>query len=59
MVKGFTYAIAGTKGVPPMKVGGRRLVIMPSALGYGAQSPSADIPANSPLVFVVDLTKIG
>jgi hypothetical protein len=58
VVPGFTQGIGGTTGVPPMKIGGRRIIIMPSALGYGAQSQSG-IPANSPLVFVVDLKKIG
>jgi len=42
-----------------MKVGGRRIIIMPAALGYGASPPEgSNIPANSPLVFVVDLKKI-
>ncbi len=59
VVKGFTEGIAGTDGVPAMKVGGRRLIIMPAALGYGDQSPSSEIPANSPLVFVIDLVKVG
>lgn len=58
VVKGFTQGIGGTKGVPPMKVGGRRIMIMPASLGYGAQA-SGSIPANSPLVFVVDLKSIG
>jgi FKBP-type peptidyl-prolyl cis-trans isomerase len=57
VVKGFTYGIGGTTGVPPMKVGGRRVIIMPSALGYGAQA-NGQIPANSTLVFVVDLKSI-
>jgi hypothetical protein len=57
VVPGFTQGIGGTTGVPPMKVGGRRLMILPSALGYGAQA-NGNIPANSPLVFVVDLKKI-
>lgn len=57
VVKGFTQGIAGTTGVPPMKVGGRRLIIMPASLGYGAQA-QGPIPANSPLVFVVDLTNV-
>ncbi len=58
VVKGFTEGIGGTSGVPPMKVGGRRIMILPAALGYGSQAQQA-IPANSPLVFVVDLKKIG
>ena len=58
VVPGFTQGIGGTAGIPPMKVGGRRIIIMPAALGYGPQSPSADIPANAPLVFVVDLKKV-
>jgi peptidylprolyl isomerase len=57
VVKGFTQGIAGTSGVPPMKVGGRRIIIMPASLGYGAQA-QGPIPANSPLVFVVDLKKV-
>ncbi len=57
VVPGFTQGIGGTKGVPPMKVGGRRLMILPAALGYGAQA-NGSIPANSPLVFVVDLKSI-
>jgi peptidylprolyl isomerase len=57
VIKGFTQGIGGGSGVAPMKVGGRRIIIIPSALGYGAQANNG-IPANSPLVFVVDLTKI-
>jgi peptidylprolyl isomerase len=57
VVKGFTQGIGGTKGIAPMKVGGRRIMILPASLGYGAQAQST-IPANSPLVFVVDLKKV-
>ena len=57
VVPGFTQGIGGTTGIPPMKVGGRRLMILPAALGYGAQANGA-IPPNSPLVFVVDLKSI-
>lgn len=57
VVKGFTYGIAGQGKIPPMKIGGRRVVILPSSLAYG---PSANngIPANTPLVFVIDLKSI-
>ncbi len=47
------------KGVVGMKVGGRRELIIPPSLGYGAQSPGAGIAPNDTLVFVVDLLKIG
>jgi peptidylprolyl isomerase len=58
VVPGFTQGIGGTKTIAPMKVGGRRIIIMPAALGYGASPPSgSNIPANAPLVFVVDLVK--
>jgi peptidylprolyl isomerase len=58
VVPGFTQGIGGKSGVPPMKVGGRRIMILPASLGYGGQANNG-IPANSSLVFVVDLTKIG
>ena len=54
VVPGFARAIGGTAGIPPMQVGGRRLMIIPASLGYGSQA-SGPIPANSVLVFVVDL----
>ena len=58
VVPGFTEGIGGAGKVAPMKVGGRRIMILPPALGYGAQAQSG-IPANSTLVFVVDLVKVG
>jgi peptidylprolyl isomerase len=42
------------KGLVGMKVGGRRELIIPASLAYGSRS-TPGIPANSPLVFVVDL----
>jgi peptidylprolyl isomerase len=48
--------IAGwTKGIPGMKVGGRRELVIPSALAYGAKGSPPSIPPNAPLVFVIDL----
>jgi len=47
------------EGVAGMKVGGRRLLVIPPDLAYGDQSPSPDIAPNETLVFVVDLERIG
>lgn len=44
-------------GVVGMKVGGRRELIIPPSLGYGADSPGAGIAPNDTLVFVIDLLK--
>jgi peptidylprolyl isomerase len=43
-----------TQGIPGMKIGGRRELIIPSALAYGPKG-TPGIPPNSPLVFVIDL----
>ena len=48
------------KGVVGMHVGGRRELIIPPSLGYGATPPAGaqGIAANDTLVFVIDLVKI-
>ena len=51
VIPGFKDAIIG------MKIGGRREVVIPPALGYGANAQTA-IPANSTLVFVIDLVGV-
>ncbi len=43
------------QGVLGMKVGGRRELVIPAALAYGASGRPPTIPANEPLVFVIDL----
>jgi FKBP-type peptidyl-prolyl cis-trans isomerase len=55
---GEGQVIAGwDEGVEGMKVGGRRLLIIPPDKGYGAQGQGS-IPANETLIFVVDLKKV-
>jgi peptidylprolyl isomerase len=48
------------QGVPGMHEGGRRELIIPPSLGYGATPPqgAAGIAANDTLVFVIDLLKV-
>ena len=56
---GLNQVIEGwTKGVPGMKVGGKRRLIIPAAQAYGSSSPSPNIPPNSDLVFDIELVSI-
>lgn len=56
---GLNQVIAGwTNGVPGMKVGGTRRLVIPAAQAYGAHSPAANIPPNSDLVFDIELAAI-
>lgn len=52
VIKGWDLGIVG------MREGGRRELIIPASLGYGAQSQGNGIAANDTLVFVVDLLKV-
>lgn len=45
-------------GVTGMKVGGRRILVIPADQAYGPTGQPPTIPADSPLVFVVDMVKI-
>lgn len=48
------------EGIPGMKVGGTRRLLIPAAMAYGANPPQGSgIPANADLVFDVTLHKIG
>lgn len=44
------------KGVPGMKVGGIRRLTIPAALAYGERAMGPELPANSDLIFVIQLT---
>lgn len=45
-------------GVPGMKVGGTRRLLIPAKMAYGSSSPSSNIPSNSDLVFDIELVAI-
>lgn len=56
---GQNKLIAGfEQGVTGMKVGGKRTVLIPSSLGYGATGAGTSIPPNAGLVFEVELTAV-
>jgi peptidylprolyl isomerase len=59
IIFGLNQVVEGwTKGVPGMKVGGTRRLLIPAAMAYGSSSPSPNIPANSDLVFDIELVSI-
>lgn len=58
-----TFPLSGViagwqQGIPGMKEGGRRLLVIPPDLGYGATGAGGAIGPNETLIFVVDLIKV-
>jgi FKBP-type peptidyl-prolyl cis-trans isomerase len=53
VIKGWDQGLVG------IKPGGRRELIIPSRLGYGARGQQPSIPPNAALVFIVDALSVG
>lgn len=56
---GFGRVIpAWEEGLRGMRAGGRRILVVPPALGYGAAGQPGSVPSRATLVFDIELTKV-
>jgi FKBP-type peptidyl-prolyl cis-trans isomerase FkpA len=62
---GVTFTLASgsliegwVQGIPGMKKGGKRTLLIPSGMAYGASGSGSKIPPNSGLVFEIELVDV-
>jgi hypothetical protein len=58
LIKGFNYGIGGVEDIPAMKVGGKRKVVLPPELAYGADGDGKKIPPNATITFELELLRV-
>lgn len=57
VIKGFNLGVGGGEKVDAMRVGGKRKIVVPPELGYGANG-NGNIPPNATLTFEIELLKM-
>ena len=59
VIAGWDEGILGGEGVPPMKVGGKRVLTIPANLAYGSRGAGGGlIPPDATLKFDVELVQV-
>jgi FKBP-type peptidyl-prolyl cis-trans isomerase len=60
LIYAFPLFLTGLeRGLEGINAGGKRVITIPSKLGYGSKGSGEDIPPNLDLVFEVKVLKVG
>ena len=57
-LKGFNIGVGGGEAIDAMKLGGKRIIILPPDLAYGKEGNGAKIPPNATLKFEIELLDV-